>query len=202
MDNLFLEKLNDFKKETVFENEKSVANILLFKHYLQTMYKWYLELSLEWDYKITKRKEGHNLIEIIKPGLSNKMIDIDFFRVNLLNDTSFNTNKYRGFDYLFIYLFIYWDIFENEYFSQYKHLPNPYLSVIKILLRGGHIFYNNTYYNVSDIDIRKSPNTLNFILPSIDDNFLDYIDSKCKLVGSDGIPNQERVNQLWEEYIS
>ncbi len=42
MDNLFLEKLNDFKKETVFENEKSVANILLFKHYLQTMYKLYL----------------------------------------------------------------------------------------------------------------------------------------------------------------
>ena len=71
------------------------------------MYKWYLELSLEWDYKITKRKEGHNLIEIIKPGLSNKMIDIDFFRVNLLNDTSFNTDKYREFDYLFVYLFIY-----------------------------------------------------------------------------------------------
>ena len=42
--------------------------------------------------------------------------------------------------YLFIYLFIYWDIFENEYFSQYKHLPNPYLSVIKILLRGGACF--------------------------------------------------------------
>ena len=68
------------------------------------------------------------------------MIDIDFFRVNLLNDTSFNTDKYREFDYLFVYLFIYWDIFENEYFSQYKHLPNPYLSVIKILLRGGACF--------------------------------------------------------------
>ena len=39
-----------------------------------------------------------------------------------------------------------------------------------------------------------------FKLPSIDDNFLDYIDSKCKLMGSDGIPNQERVNQLWEEF--
>ncbi|MEG0983965.1 hypothetical protein [Algoriella sp.] len=79
-------------------------------------------------------------------------------------------------------------------------MPNPYLSVIKILLRGGHIFYNNTYYNVSDIDIRKSPNTLNFILPSIDDNFLDYIDSKCKLMGSDGIPNPEQVNELWQEF--
>ena len=202
INNLFLEKLNNLKKEKIFEKEKSIANILLFKHYLQTMYKWYDRLSLEWDYKITKRKEGHNLIEIINPILSNELIDMEYFRSNLLNDTSFNTSKYREFDYLFVYLSVYWNILEDTYFSQYKDLPKPYEAPLKILLRGGHIFYNDTYYNVSGIDIRKSDKTLNFILPSLENDFLDYIDSRCRLIGSDGIPNQERVNELWEEFQS
>ena len=58
--------------------------------------------------------------------------------------------------------------------------------------------YKREGINVSNITMRNFSKP--FKLPSIDDNFLDYIDSKCKLMGSDGIPNQERVNQLWEEF--
>ena len=58
--------------------------------------------------------------------------------------------------------------------------------------------YKREGVNVSNITMRSFSKP--FKLPSLDDDFLDYIDSKCKLVGSDGIPNQERVNELWEEF--
>lgn len=39
-----------------------------------------------------------------------------------------------------------------------------------------------------------------FKLPSLNDDFLSFIDTNCKLMGSDGIPNQEETNRLWEEF--
>lgn len=37
-------------------------------------------------------------------------------------------------------------------------------------------------------------------MPSIEDEFLDYIDSRCKVHGTSNIPNQEKVNELWNEF--
>ena len=99
-----------------------------------------------------------------------------------------------------IYLFIYWNLLIEKNGNPYKELPNPYEPVFKIIIRGGDIVYSEGFFTISRIDIGNNLKTLNLILPSLDDNFLDYIDSKCKLVGSDGIPNQERVNELWEEF--
>ena len=199
---IFLEKLSEIKQVSSKQSEtNNVSSILLFKDYLSKIYQWYNQLGLEWDHKITKSKEGHNLIKILAPELMTECIDLNEFRLTMLKDTNFNTNEFRSFDYLFIYLFIYWKIFE-EYpgIKKYEYLPNPYEPSIKILLRGGHINYKETYYNVSGIDISKKDKTLDYRLPSLDDNFLSFIDSKCKLSGSDGIPNQEYTNQLWEEF--
>jgi hypothetical protein len=199
---IFLKELSKIKQIPIKkEGVNSVSGILLFKDYLSKMHQWYNELQLDWDYKITKEKEGHNLIMIIAPELMNDCVDLNEFRLTMLNDTSFNTDQVRSFDYLFIYLSIYWGIFKNTpKIKQYEYLPEPYEPVMKILLRGGHISFKETFYNVSGIDISKKSKTLSYRLPSLDEDFLDFIDVKCKLSGSDGIPSQESTNALWNEF--
>ena len=54
--------------------------------------------------------------------------------------------------------------------------------------------------NVAGIDIRKDDKDLSFRMPSIDDSFLDYIELKCPLWGTNGVPSQEKVNDLWEAF--
>lgn len=196
----FLEKLDILKSNIGNKESKSVSNILLFKDYLRTMYEWYNELGVEWNYNITKRKEGHNLINIISSKLMENSLDLDYFRLNMLNDTNFGLSEYRSLDYYIIYLYIYWELLKGSRELSKFNKPNPYTPALKILLRGGHINYVDKNYNVSGIDIRKDNKTFEFKMPSIEDEFLDYIDAKCKLIGSDGIPNQNIVNKLWKEF--
>jgi hypothetical protein len=119
---------------------------------------------------------------------------INFLRQN------FNLNNLRNKNYLFIYLFIYWELYkDSEEIKKYSYLEHPYESIVKIVARKNMV-YKREGVNVSNITMRSFSKP--FKLPSLDDDFLDYIDSKCKLVGSDGIPNQERVNELWEEFQS
>ncbi|MFP3832872.1 hypothetical protein [Chryseobacterium sp. SIMBA_028] len=68
------------------------------------------------------------------------MLDIDFYRLNLLEGVSINTNKYRSFDYLYLYYAIYWNVLKAEYpsvFEPFSNLPDPYESVYRLLLNGG-----------------------------------------------------------------
>lgn len=81
---------------------------------------------------------------------------------------------------------------------EYKIYDNPYEGLIK-LFKSDNIYIREGI-NVSGVTMRNS--SMNLKLPSLNDNFLDYIDSKCKLMGSDGIPNQERVDELWQEFQS
>lgn len=48
----------------------------------------------------------------------------------------------------------------------------------------------------SDFDFDK------VYLPSFDNNFLDFLDKKSDRLADNGIPNPEKVNELWEEYQS
>ena len=196
----FKHELLDIKSRISNPNPLLVSNILLFKDYLNKMKNWYEKLQLEFSYDIMKNKDNNNLIIKLFHDEAVELIDIEFYRKNLLEGFNIGKNKYRSFDYLFIYLFIYWNLLIEKNGNPYKELPNPYEPVFKIIIRGGDIVYSEGFFTISRIDIGNNLKTLNLILPSLDDNFLDYIDSKCKLVGSDGIPNQERVNELWEEF--
>ncbi len=199
---LFISKLNEIKKLALKgPAPDNVSSILLFKDYMSRMYKWYDYFNLPWDYQITKRKEGHDIISILAPDLTADRLSLDYFRLNLLNDTNFGISEFRAFDYFFIYLAIYWEILKEEQkLDAYNKLPEPYLPVIKLLLRGDRIFYFEQFYNVSGVDIRRDNTTLAFRLPELGDDFLNYIDGRCKLVGSLGIPDQQQINHLWEEY--
>lgn len=199
---IFIKKLNNFKSKIITSQRKeTTAGFLLFKDYLSKMFLWYEKISIVEDFEnnIYKKKEGHNLIYLIAPEILDECISLEDFRLNYLNDVNFGTSKYRGFEYIFIYYSIYWDIFnEKSQFKNYNNLPNPYESVIKILLRGNNIYKGEmNSIEIDNLTVRKQTD---FKLPSLDYDFLDYIDEVCERSGSAGIPNQEKTNQLWEEF--
>lgn len=199
----FNAELLDFKSNIISSNLKyRTAGVLLFKDYLSKMHMWYKELGLlsEWDYNIYKTSEkGHNLLNFLTPELKNECIELQDFRHNYLNDVLIDTKYESSFEYIFIYISIYWKLFQNEKkIKQYSYLPNPYESVIKILQRGNHIYKGEL--NRIEIDNMPVKKVTNFILPSLDNDFLNYVDTLKVRYGSSDIPNQEEINQLWKEF--
>lgn len=199
---LFATKLANIKSQIKeAQREKNTASFLLFKDYLTKMFTWYEVLGIQnnWENYIFRTKEGHNLIHLIDPKFMDNLINLEDFRTDYLNDTYLHKIKHKGFEYIFVYYSIYWEIFKNESkFESYINLPNPYESVIKILTRGNHIYKGEM--STFEIDRLTIKNDLGFKLPSLDNDFLDYIDEVCLRSGSAGIPNQEKTNQLWEEF--
>lgn len=198
---LFLARLADFKSNiTPDQLSQSSASFLLFKDYLRKLYIWYKELNItsKWEDSIYT-KAGHSLTHLIAPNLILDIIDLEDFRINYLDDIVIDKSKYRGFEYIFIYYSIYWDIFKGHpEFKKFSNLPNPYDSVIKILLRGSHIYRGEM--GTIEVDNLPIKNDNTFILPSLDDNFLDFLDLKCKRRDSLGIPSQLETNNLWVEF--
>ena len=198
----FYNQLNKFINETnptlSFDGEDKVSSILLFKDFMTRLHIWKNELHTEF---INFDAINLNLFNDlhINIGEDSDIEETMFYNeyINFLRQ-NFNLNNLRNKNYLFIYLFIYWELYkDSEEIKKYSYLEHPYESIVKIVARKNMV-YKREGVNVSNITMRSFSKP--FKLPSLDDDFLDYIDSKCKLVGSDGIPNQERVNELWEEF--
>ena len=198
----FYNKLNTFIKQNnptlSFDGEDKVSSILLFKDFMTRLHIWKNELHTEF---INFDAINLNLFNDlhINIGEDSDIEETMFYNeyINFLRQ-NFNLNNLRNKNYLFIYLFIYWELYkDSEEIKKYSYLEHPYESIVKIVARKNMV-YKREGVNVSNITMRSFSKP--FRLPSLNDNFLDYIDSKCKLVGSDGIPNQERVNELWDEF--
>ena len=100
----FKHELLDIKSRISNPNPLLVSNILLFKDYLNKMKNWYEKLQLEFSYDIMKNKDNNNLIIKLFHDEAVELIDIEFYRKNLLEGFNIGKNKYRSFDYLFIYI--------------------------------------------------------------------------------------------------
>lgn len=214
-------KINeDFIKELlVFKAQKNPnmnggpSNILLFKNYLNTMKQWCETLNFDFSYNLMRYKDRNDLIRILFPELRKELLDIDFYRLNLLEGVSINID-HRSFDYLYLYYYIYWNILKAEYptvFEPYFHLPHPYESAYRLLSKGSSVQCFEGYLSVSVdkfyYEISKDPASVDFSLPSMDDGFMEYIDAQYKLLLPEGryvtdIFDQEKVNAMWAEYQS
>lgn len=186
----------------IFElnNKNKVSSILLFKDYISKLKFWKDLLNKEYKpFGTSINIEENNIIKDVNLDFLKEMVSFDKFYSELKNTFQVREDLVGGriINYFFIYLFIYWEVFkQRDEMIEYKIYDNPYEGLIK-LFKNDNIYIREGI-NVSGVTMRNS--SMNLKLPSLNDNFLDYIDSKCKLVGSDGIPNQERVNELWEEF--
>ena len=185
------EIISDNNPNLLMQDDHKISSILLFKDFLRQFedLKQILN-STNSGYNRT----SFNLLNDIDSSWISKTQNYDEY-VEYIKDKSNNYTS-RNYIYIFIFIYINWEIFKNEIELLDLKVKNPYYPIIKIFKRR-NLIYLFDGYSINGVKLFMK-STLK--LPSIDDNFLDYIDSKCKLVGSDGIPNQERVNQLWEEF--
>lgn len=203
MQEIFNKKFDEFKSE-IFksQNSNNTSAILLFKEYLKRINKWYNAVGIieKW-HTIYRTDTSHNLVYLIRPELLENIISIEDFKSNLINDKRFDSSR-KALDISILYAYLCWEVFKNNLqFDNYKDLPNPYEPVIKILKRGNHIIRGEmATIEIDALPIFKNLDFTKNFLPSYDYNFLDYIDEICERNGSGGIPNQEKTNQLWEEF--
>ncbi|WP_343679773.1 hypothetical protein [Chryseobacterium arthrosphaerae] len=208
----FIKELAVFKAQKIPDKYGGASNILLFKNYLNTMKQWCKVLDLNFSYNLMRYKDRNDLIRILFPELRKELLDMDFYRLNLLEGVSIQTNQYRSFDYLYLYYYIYWNVLKAEYptvFEPYLHLPHPYESVCRLLLNGGSVECFEGYLSVSVdqfyYEISKDTASVDFSLPSMEGGFMNYIDVQYNLLAPEGgyknnILDQEKVNALWGEY--
>ncbi len=195
----FFNKIDEFINENnptlSFGAEDKVSSILLYKDFIRRLYLWKTELNL--PFLMYGKKEIFNLLNDINPVWLNDLVSFEDYEQYIINNYTYSSSN---LNYFFLYLFIYWEFYKNsEEIQEYNYLEQPYESVIKIFANKNNI-YKRDVIIISGVSIIYG--NKDFKLPSLDDNFLNFIDSKCKLMGSNGIPNQERVNELWEEFQS
>jgi hypothetical protein len=200
----FQNKLKEFKKQIRGrKTDSDTAGILLFKDFQSKMNDWNLEIGFtdDWINKISRQHDLLNIVGIVAPDLLENVISLNEFRNNdpQIGDT-FNLSSARGLDAGLIHALFCWDLFkDNPVFDKFKNLPDPY-DAIRVLYITGH-YVDKPEPNKITIDSKYIVRAqTNFRLPSLEYGFLDYIDEICERSGSDGIPNQEKTNQLWEDF--
>jgi hypothetical protein len=174
------------------------SDIVLFREYQTRLYAWKQELNLNTPDFFNKSKEYHNLLADLFQDWESKVIPFD----DIINDLKklgipFVDNTLRDFQGFLLSLYVNWEILkkDNTEINNYTYLKHPYFPIYKIILRGGLIQLVHNKFMIDNKIYLRYDNQ--FSLPSLEDDFLNYIDSNVT-----DFPNQEKVNQLWENFKS
>lgn len=194
---IFFNNVNKFIQQNnstlSFDSVYKVSSILLFKDFVRRLYLWKTELNI--PFIMYGKREIFNLFNDLNPNWLGELVPYEEYEQHLIENYIYSSSN---LNYLFVYLFVNWEIFKDyDEIVKYNHLESPYESVIRIFANKNNI-YKRDVIIISGVSIIFGKK--NFKLPSLDNDFLNFIDSKCKLQGSDGIPNQEETNLLWEEF--
>ncbi len=186
------ELINLYNPDFQFNGNYKVSSILLFKEGLIRINEW---RSIINSSKISfNDSEDFNLFNDINAPWINEIEDYSLY-VERIKEMTINYNS-RNFNFLFIYLFIYWEIYQSRDEIRNYGKENPYIPLVKIF-KNKNLVYFRDWFQINGVTMKKNKITH---LPSLDDSFLNFIDSKCELFGSTGIPSQEKINELWEEF--
>ena len=190
--------VKDNSKLLELNHENKVSSVLLFKDYIFRLRLWKNQLNAE--YIAFSRKinfDNHDLINNINTDWKNEIPSLlDYYDYLMIN---FNVKNigYKIVNYIYIYMYVCWEVFKDKEEIRKHNLSNPYEGLLKLFVRD----YLSISEGVNIGHVTTNHNKcINFYLPSLIDEFLDYIDLKFRLLGSDGIPNQEEINQVWEEF--
>lgn len=172
------------------------SNILLFREYQSRLYMWKKILKLDHFDDFYKGRSSHNLFIELAPNWISELIQEEQV-FNDLQNLGFNNliATFRQYDAFFVSMYINWEIFKDKPEIQiFSELPHPYEPVFKIFSRGGTI---SNIHSAFEIDRQETyiKHNNNFKLPSLNEDFLDFVDSNVS-----DFPNQELVNELWDEF--
>lgn len=171
------------------------SNILLFREYQSRLYAWKDRLNFKGEDLFNKSRPFHNLFNDLSPNwidnvISEEKIIKDLEILGVCVDSST-----RYFDGFFVSMLLNWEIFKDtSEIKVHSDLPHPYKPVFQIISRGGSVIYQDMYLVIDSIGTYLKHNG-NFKLPSLDENFLAYVDKNVI-----SFPNQTLVNELWEQF--
>lgn len=178
------------------KSNDSILSIILFRDYLSKLFNWKKKLGNNSEF--IKKKESHNLFIELGFNVETKMKSLIEFNGDL-RSAGIEINGGKFFDDIFLYLIVYWNIYKNDDNIKKIEIESPYDSISKILERTTNILIVNGQYQIGNITFNNLDKYKNFKLPSLDDNFLDFVEKKyiTKLIT---IPSQQEIDDLWEEY--
>jgi hypothetical protein len=184
--------------KNIKQTEFRYSSILLFREYQSRLFSWKYELGFNGKDLFNKKKSFHNIFLDISPAWLNEIITEEKLAIDLeLMGVLHTRHTFRDYSVFFLCMYINWELFKDKSEIRiHENLPHPYLPVFKILKRGGNIFNSEGKFEIDNGQTYLQYNN-DFELPSMQDDFLDYIDSQVF-----DFPNQEKVNQLWENFKS
>lgn len=196
--NKFNTELNNFKKNYVADGKKSqLLSILLFRDYSTKLNLWKTNLNAKKPNIINKK--SHNIFLDLSPQWISELKSLDDFNNDLM-EIGIEVRRGRFFEDIFIYLYVYWQVFKDTNEIKSMNLPDLYDSLKIILEKTEYIYTIDGYFQIDNITFNDFKKYENFLLPSLENDFLDFLDEKITLDGSLHIPNQQEVNVLWEEF--
>jgi hypothetical protein len=182
-----------------FEKKNRISNVLLFRDYLTRLDNWKVALGEAGDkIYIGKGRNYHNLFLSIKADWVEEIKTQEDFNKDLINEAQISFKGGRFYDDMFIYLFTYWELCKNNIEINEINLPHPYEPAFKIIGRCEFMYTQNANIQIDNYTINNLEKYFNFLMPSLDYDFLDYIDSICLV--DNKIPNQIETNELWERF--
>ncbi|WP_426327868.1 hypothetical protein [Pedobacter sp. R-06] len=175
------------------------SNILLFREYQSRLFSWKRALGNNNLDFFNKKKSFHNLFLDMKVKWENEIISEEKVVNDLKKNGFLNLNQsFRDYESFFLTMFINWEVFKDRIeMDLQSELPPPYEPTFKIFSRGGAIYHSEGKFEIDINGQTYRKYDKEFKLPSLDEDFLNYIDNNC-----DDFPNQEKVNLLWDFYNS
>jgi hypothetical protein len=199
MDNLEIYNNEIEKIKSIINKPKkdnSIVSILLFRNYLTKLFVW--KKNLGNDSEFIKSKESHNLFPELDSNWLDKTKTLNEFNHDLKN-AGLKINSGKFFDDIFLYLVLNWNIYKHSSTDLKNELESPYDSLSKILERTLNISIINGQFQIGNITFNNREKYKNFILPSLDDRFLEYVETNTNQKPIK-IPNQIEINELWDKF--
>ena len=181
-------------------NKSRVSNILLFRDYITKLRLWKIALQ---DSKVDiLNKDDHNIFIHFHNTLHHNSIPDFNEYIAHLKEQNINftgLTGIRSFEGIFSYLYITWEVCKDFPDIKQYNLSNPYNNLKNLIERTNTISKYKGMLNIDDITFNEFKKYNNYSLPSNENAFLDFIDSKY-VFHINGIPNQDETNKLWEEF--
>lgn len=193
---IYQNELKTLREYSKVEGNDKLSTLLLLKDYFSRITLWKKSLGI--SSTLIKSVDGQNLFLGFPFEITSQLVSYESILEDL-EGTAFG-GGYRNQSSFHAYAIINWKILKNiEDLKGYTSLPDPYVSLVLALKRGARVYVHNGDVLVSgrSLRVRVRPKDLSYRLPSLNEEFLDYIDE----IQAD-FPNQENLNKLWEEFNS
>lgn len=196
MINMYEKELSKFSCYKKLKDIKTrPSSIVLFREYQSRLMSWKYRLKHEDSVFIPGKLFNNLFIDLnlseVEGFVSEEMVIEDLTKMGV-KDLYLTLRTYEGF---FMSMAINWQLFKSKpEIKSHADLLSPYAPIYRLLSRGGGVFVAEGRFLIDNFETYFATKNL-ISLPSLDDEFLNYIDNNCS-----DFPNQLKINGLWEDF--